>query len=210
MKLFKYTMLVAAVCAAFTLQSAKAVEIPFTSTLDVGNSDLTGNGFNPPYGTVTVTLSGQVATVTFTAAAGYEFGDGKAVDVQVNSSDFTPAILSDPDFKKFGSGQVDGFGDFNLQVTNNNFSTGFTLISFTLTNNSSTLWNSNSDVLAFNSSNFDAAAHMRSTVNNPTGITGFAGEGPGTNHTPDSGATAALLGLGLTSLAGLRARFGRR
>ena len=210
MKLFKYTMLVAAVCAAFTLQSGKAGEIPFTSTLDVGNSDLLNNGFLPPYGTVTVTLSGQVATVTFQAATGYEFGDGKAVDVQVNSSDFTPAILVDADFKSFGSGQVDGFGDFNLTVSNHNFSTGFSLISFTLTNNSLTLWNSASDVLAFNSSDFDAAAHMRSTVNNPNGLTGFAGEGPGTNHTPDSGTTAALLGLSLSGLAGLRARFGRK
>jgi hypothetical protein len=209
MKLFKYIILVAAVCTGFTVQLARAGEIPFTSILDQGNSDLTGNGFLPPYGTVTVTLSGQVATVTFTAATGYEFGDGKAVDVQVNSSDFTPAILSDSDFKSFGSGQVDGFGNFNLTVSNNNFSTGFTLISFTLTNNSSTLWNSNADVLTFNSSDFDAAAHMRSTVNNPNGLTGFAGEGPGTNHTPDSGATASLLGLGMVGLAGLRARFGR-
>ena len=32
---------------------------------------------------------------------------------------------------------------------------------------------------------------------------------PGENHTPDSGTTAALLGLALTGLAGLRAKFGR-
>src|SRR6266403_5950651 len=173
----KYTILFGAICAvilAFS-QNAKATSIPFTSTLDVGNSDLTGNGFPPPYGTVTVTLAGQVATVTFNAAAGYEFGDGKAVDVQVNSTDFTPAILSDSDFKNFGSGQVDGFGNFNLTVNNNNFSTGFTLISFTVTNNLNT-WTGVNDVLTFNASDFDAAAHMRSSVNNPTGITGFAGE----------------------------------
>jgi len=34
--------------------------------------------------------------------------------------------------------------------------------------------------------------------------------GGGTTNTPDSGTTAALLGLGLTGLAGLRARFGRK
>ena len=33
---------------------------------------------------------------------------------------------------------------------------------------------------------------------------------PGEQNTPDSGTTAALLGLGLTGLAGLRARFGRK
>jgi len=32
---------------------------------------------------------------------------------------------------------------------------------------------------------------------------------PGEHHTPDSGTTAALLGLALTGLAGLRAKFGR-
>jgi hypothetical protein len=43
------------------------------------------------------------------------------------------------------------------------------------------------------------------------GLSGWTlfGPGGGTN-TPDSGTTAALLGLGLTGLAGLRARFGRK
>lgn len=43
------------------------------------------------------------------------------------------------------------------------------------------------------------------------GLSGWTlfGPGGGTN-TPDSGTTATLLGLGLTGLAGLRARFGRK
>jgi hypothetical protein len=41
------------------------------------------------------------------------------------------------------------------------------------------------------------------------GISSARGFG-GPPTTPDSGTTAALLGLGLTSLAGLRARFGRK
>jgi len=41
------------------------------------------------------------------------------------------------------------------------------------------------------------------------GISSARGFGGGGN-TPDSGTTAALLGLGLTGLAGLRARFGRK
>jgi hypothetical protein len=43
------------------------------------------------------------------------------------------------------------------------------------------------------------------------GLSGWTlfGPGGGTNA-PDSGTTAALLGLGLTGLAGLRARFGRK
>ena len=218
MKLLKYTALIAVLCAAFTVaQSAKAVLIvpEFQSTLNVGNSDLTGNGFQPPYGTVDVTLIGQTATITFTAAAGYSFGDGKAVDVEVNSTNFTPNIASvtesppPSDFDSFGSGQVDGFGNFNLKLNNHDFSAGFTTISFTVTNNSLVLWTTPSDVLTFNASGFDAAAHIRSTVNNPTGITGFAGEGFGTPSTPDSGTTAMLLGGALVGLGAIR-RFIKR
>ena len=206
--------MVALVGAAFSLQPVKAIAIvpTFPSTLSVGNSDLTGNNFQPPYGTVDVTLSGQTATITFTAATGYSFGDGKAVDVEVNSTYFTPNIASviespaPSDFDSFGSGQVDGFGNFNLTLNNHDFSAGFTTISFTVTNNSLVLWTTPSDVLTFNASGFDAAAHIRSTVNNPTGITGFAGEGfgPPPPPVPDSGTTAMLLGSALVGLGAIR------
>ena len=45
--------------------------------------------------------------------------------------------------------------------------------------------------------------------NNKYGLSGWSIWSGGTT-TPDSGTTAALLGLGLTGLAGLRARFGRK
>jgi VPDSG-CTERM motif len=218
MKLVKYIALMPLLCAAFAVQPAKAVAITptFPSTLNVGNSDLTGNGFNPPYGTVDVSLTGQVATITFTAAAGYEFGDGGAADVNVNSTNFTANIGSVTEspgsslFDSFSSGNADGFGDFNLKLNNKDFSVGFTTISFTVTNNNLlSPWLTTSDVLAFNASGFDAAAHIRSTVNNPTGITGFAGEGFGTPSTPDSGTTAMLLGGALAGL-GLVRRYLKR
>jgi protein with PEP-CTERM/exosortase system signal len=190
------------------LQQAKA---DIMSTLNVGNSDLTGNGFNPPYGTVTIGLSGQVATITFKAATGYEFGDGQSVDVNVNSGDFTPGGLLPAGGSFDTSGPpVDGFGDFNLQVDYANFSVGFTLISFTVTNNDlSNLWGSATDVLAFNGHTqnggpFDAAAHVRSTVNNPQGLTGKAAESGGFTNVPDSGTTAMLLGLSLSGLGFVR------
>ena len=42
------------------------------------------------------------------------------------------------------------------------------------------------------------------------GLSGWTLFSPGgNNHTPDGGATAALLGLGLAGVAGLRAKFGR-
>ena|SRR5436190_8526648 len=47
-------------------------------------------------------------------------------------------------------------------------------------------------------------------VNNKYGLSGWSIWKGGTTNTPDSGTTAALLGLGLTGLAGLRARFGRK
>ena len=68
-------------------------------------------------------------------------------------------------------------------------------------------WASDADVLAFNTNGFDAAAHVFSTS---SGKTGFAAEsGGGNTHIPDGGTTAALLGLGLVGLAGLRAKFGK-
>jgi len=41
------------------------------------------------------------------------------------------------------------------------------------------------------------------------GLSGWTLFGPGGGNAPDGGATAALLGLGLVGLAGLRAKFGR-
>src|ERR1051325_10223081 len=66
MKLFKYTMLAVAVCAAFTMQSAKAGALPFTSLIDTPNDAL--SGFAGPYGTVEINLlSATTASVTFTS-----------------------------------------------------------------------------------------------------------------------------------------------
>ena len=205
MKLFKYTMLVAAVCTAFTMQSAKAGTIGFESILNVSNLPPGNPG---PYGTVDVSLSGQTATITFTAAAGYFFGDGSSAAVELNTDSFTEAFVSENpsnNFKAFAfNQQVDGFGRLDLSLDQKNFAVKLTDITFTVTNTGSTPWATASDVLAFNSDGFDAAAHVFSTS---SGLTGFAAEG---SRTPDSGATAALLGLGLASVAGLRARFGRK
>jgi hypothetical protein len=45
---------------------------------------------------------------------------------------------------------------------------------------------------------------------NKYGLSGWSIWKGGSTNTPDGGTTAALLGLGLTGLAGLRARFGRK
>jgi VPDSG-CTERM motif len=192
--------------ASFALQQAKA---DFMSTLTNGNDDLSGHP--GPFGTVLVSLTGQTATITFTAASGFAFVDGQAADVQISSTDFTadplsvsPNTVAEP-FTGFDSGQVDGFGTFNLRVNYHDASVPLFTISFDVTNNSSTLWTNASQVLGDNGSGFDAAAHI--LVLNSGGVTGKAAEVAGTGHTvPDSGATAMLLGIALTA-AGVVRRF---
>ena len=202
----KYTILFGAVCAVLLAFSLNA-KADFISTLTVSNlpGQPTGN-----FGTVDVSLSGQTATITFTAGAGFFFGDGSSAGVELNTDSFTEAFVSESpsnNFKQFTFDKnVDGFGSFDLTLDQKNFAVKLTSITFTVTN-TGTAWLSDADVLAANEKGWDAAAHVFSTS---SGLTGFAAEsGGGNTHTPDSGATAALLGLGLAGLAGLRAKFGR-
>jgi len=209
----KYAILFSAVCAlllAFS-QNAKADAI-FTSSLDTGNSAIAG--FLMPgeqFGTVTVSVSGTTATITFTAntAGGFEFIDTSAAAVNLASGidPSTAMIVTDTQFKAFDSGKnVDGFGIFNLSVNNKDGSgSPVDTIVFTVTVPSGTL---DSAVLAFNSKGFDAAAHISVNGGVATGFAGEAQEGGG--HVPDGGATAVLLGLGLAGLGGLYAKFGRK
>jgi len=197
----KYTILFGAVCAvvlAFSL-NAKA---DFISTLTVSNlpGQSTGN-----FGTVDVSLSGQTATITFTAGAGFFFGDGSSAAVELNTDSFTEAFVSESpsnNFKAFAFDQnVDGFGSFDLALDQKNFAVHLTSITFTVTN-TGTAWATDADVLASNSNGFDAAAHVFSTS---SGLTGFAAEsGGGNTHIPDSGATAMLLGSALAGLGVMR------
>jgi protein with PEP-CTERM/exosortase system signal len=223
MKLTKYIVLIGAVCAAFTLQPAKA---DFISFLNVGNPAI--SGFTGPYGTVDIVLvNSTTATATFTSLTNsgniYLFGDGGSVALNVNADTFTVSGITGSNsgtgftpgpYSQGAAGNEDGFGSFNLTI--NSFD-GFThssdTISFTVTNTSGT-WASDADVIVFNSDGFDAAAHIFVTsfpadAANGALATGFAAEGEGNHVVPDGGATAALLGLGLAGLAGLRAKFGK-
>ena len=195
----KSTILFGAICAvilAFS-QNAKA---DFMSTLTVSNLPPGNPG---PYGTVDVSLAGQTATITFTAASGYFFGDGSSAAVNLNTDSFTEAFVSENpsnNFKAFAFDQhVDGWGNFDLAVDQKNFAVKLTSITFTVTN-TGTPWASDADVLAFNEKGWDAAAHVFSTS---SGLTGFAAEGP-SGHIPDSGTTAMLLGSALAGLGVLR------
>src|SRR5947208_6653788 len=155
----KSTILFGAICAVILAfnQNAKS---DFMSTLTVSNLP---SGNPGPYGTVDVSLSGQTATITFTAAAGYFFGDGSSAAVELNTDSFTEAFVSENpsnNFKAFAfDQQVDGWGQFDLAVDQKNFAVKLTSITFTVTNtDGANPWASDADVLAFNTNGFDAAA----------------------------------------------------
>jgi hypothetical protein len=186
------------------LQQAKAVAVDFESILNVSNLA----GQPGPFGTVTVSLSGQTATITFTASGVYSFVDGSSAAVELNTDSFTEAFVSESpsnNFKQFAfDQQVDGWGKFDLAVDQKNSAVHLTSIIFTVTNTSgTTTWLTANDVLAFNEQGFDAAAHIFTP--NGGGLTGFAAEGEGTHTTtPDGGTTAMLFGAGLSALGLMR------
>jgi hypothetical protein len=196
----KYTILFGAICAVILAFSLNA-KADFISTLTVSNlpGQETGN-----FGTVDVSLSGQTATITFTAGAGFFFGDGSSAGVELNTDSFTEAFVSESpsnNFKQFTFDKnVDGFGSFDLTLDQNNFAVHLTSITFTVTN-TGTAWASDADVLALNEKGWDAVAHVFSVS---SGKTGFAAEGPPGGHVPDSGATAMLLGSALAGLGVMR------
>jgi protein with PEP-CTERM/exosortase system signal len=202
MNKIKYIAAVLIGIAGLGLQQAKADA--FTSSLNVGNPDLAAFG-SGPYGSVLVTLTGNTAQIEFTAAAGYQFVDGAAAAVNINGSfQYVNGSLVDAaagaTVVTGSQPPVDGFGDFNLQVNNGNSSLGVTYISFQVTGS----WASAADVLALNPL-YDAAAHIRPTINNPNGLTGYAAE-TGGHIVPDGGTTVMLLGMALGAL-GMARRF---
>ena len=225
MKLLNYITLIGAVCAAFALQSAKADV--FTSSLNAPNDAI--SPYTGPYGSVTINLvNSTTATVTFTGATvggnTYLLGGAQGTDLNVNGTATASGFMfsqagqtggfTAPSEVGQGSGQVDGHGNFTLTIDYfDGFKHAFSSVEFTLNATGGTTWGGASDVLALNADGFDAAAHIFVTSAPPVQsngaiATGFAGERPGT--VPDGGTTAALLGLGLSGLAALRTKFGRR
>jgi hypothetical protein len=178
-----------------------------TFSLGLGNPDI--SGYPGPYAEVAVNLVGSTASVTFSALDSspwhYLFGDGGSVALNVNGSFVVSGMTwsgqpqlnpSAPSLFVDGAGNEDGWGTFNLRISNNGgFKEAVKTLSFTLTGGS---WSSASDVLTANANGAKAAAHIfvaNSDWTN-TGVTGFAADG-GTNRVPDGGTTALLLGLAL-------------
>ena len=198
MKKLKYIapILILIAVACLGLQQAKADSV--TYMLTNANSPGLGTG---PFGTVTVSLTGGVATITFTAASGYLFVDGSAVAVNVNASSWTVGNITSNGnpVSDSGSWNVDGFGSFNQTLSQANSSNGASLVTFTLTNTSGT-WASASQVLIANVDGWLVGAHLQIA----NGFTGYAVGN--TTTLPDGGTTVMLLGAALGAL-GMARRF---
>jgi hypothetical protein len=195
-----------------------------TFTFDLGSPNTAISGFAGPYASVLVDLtSPTTATITFTSLTNagniYLLGDGGTVDVNVNATSwtlsgitgsnagtgFTPGPWSDG-----GSGNVDGFGDFNQTIDSfDGFTHSSDTISFTLTNTGGT-WANAASVLTPNGDGADAAAHIfvtSSPANAANGAlaTGFAA-GPGTTIPSPEPSSLSMLGIGVLGLLGFARR----
>ena len=180
-------------------------------TLDSNNI-----GQPPPIGSVSLTLLDSThATLTFTSntALNYFFVGGVAsVAMNVNATSIAPPTISGNcsgcTYTVTSSGNMDGFGSFNLRIDSG--SSGppdrSTSITVGLVNTGGT-WADEFSVLTNNGSGFQVAAHFGVC---PTGIggdctvTGFAvNGGPPILETPEPGVLSlmavGLLALGFTS-----------
>lgn len=203
--------------------AASALVIP----IDTGNSSVTGTG---PYADVTVTnaADGLSATIEFDSLTNggyvYLMGDGGTADLNVNGT-YTLGTVTEtnstgdsaftPSFDKNAPGQVDGFGNFNLSLNNNDgFTDSATMISFTITNTSGTPWTSDANVLTPNANGAVAAVHVFAcavpcTHAEGAAFTGFAA-GSGNPVVPPQEipepSMVALLSIGLLGLGWSTAR----
>jgi hypothetical protein len=198
--------------------SASADTMITLSSADVGVAPYSG-----PYATADVAVSGggTVATITFSYLANggndYLLIDHSAAAVNVNAASFTESFgsatntfqangFSAPSFVGFGSGNVDGFGNFNLTLTM--FDGGdhpSTSIVFTVTRTDGGHWDSNGDnVLTANGNGALAAAHVAvfpaPATNGQQLATGYVANG-GAISVPEP-STMAIAGLGALGFLG--------
>jgi len=184
-------------------------------SLDTPNAAL--SGATGPYGTVTVTRTGNnTASLSFDALSGFTFGGAQAIAANINAASFTASgasfiVAFPPPTTQaiIGSGaqQADGFGLFN-QVYDmfDGYTNSIVHFQFNVTKVGGSNWLTDSDVLTGNNGGNILAAHVFACNQNPcteTGgasVTGWAttsGFPGGSNVLEPNSASLALLALGL-------------
>ena len=191
-----------------------AASSAWATSFNITSDHCTNGCGTPPFGTVTVTQNGTTVDITVDLAAGYAFAKTGSVDDQAFKFNGTGITLGDITVDQTVTGQTlaADTGAFNGDGTGN-FSFG--IICTTCGGGGSSAF---SDDIVFHVANAtiadltapNAAGNIFvADVLAPNGNTGPVDVNTGGGNVPDGGATAALLGLGLAGLGGLRARFGR-
>jgi len=173
----------AALALGFGAKSASADSVLYTLV------DSNTPGYTGPYATVNVDrTSTTTATFTFTSLTNggytYLFIDGQMLDANLNATTFIVAYNSRLNaqgnaastgiFSTQGTGNADGFGDFNLRITagNSSLANASTRVVFTVTKTAGPAWNSVADVLAPNDLGNILAAHVGPWDGVSSGVTG--------------------------------------
>lgn len=200
----KLTMAVAASIVALAAQTSKANSI--TYNLDV--SDANNTFASGTFGTVTISMSSDtMATVTFTAAAGYGFVDSGIADLNANPGATVSGLA--PGYSSTGSGNVDGFGIFSVTTKYQDASTPFATVTYTITDTGAAWGINNAAAVLISNGSYLAAAHVFQGSIANTFFVGADGQ-TGSQEpppVPDGGTTVVMLGSALAGLGIVGRRF---
>jgi hypothetical protein len=188
--------------------SARAISYNLTS------DHCTGGCGTPPFGTVTLTQVGTTVDVTVSLLDSNAWAITGSADFQLFKFNGTGVSLADISVDQTFAGETlaadtglfngDGTGNFLFGIECTTCGNGNTGISSDIT-----FHVADATIADLTHSNNKGNIFVADLFSGTTGNTGPV-DVTGTGTAPDGGATAALLGLGLAGLGGLRAKFGRK